>query len=386
MKHCLLLFLLEARILWIVSDNRSSPHQDLTRAKLYDCLFTFNVEFDVFGLILLIRCEFKSESNDYLGLFLTKSMYEGEITRTTLNNFHSEKSQNRIEIIQTKIHFFQLRIFINNVARSLQMVNVDLTVRDLTIQIGREKDWACSPISVFELEVNNCSISVLYFSTRLHSPNSYGKLTFENTVFKRLYFSCPNKAGLPSFTFDNCRFEKALGVNIQGFVEFEIVDSLIKVPYNCLGFSCGIRLSERVADESIDMDEDFFEDFFFPGDYNIFNIGKVHIENTTFLGGSGPFFTITNDANLQIYKSFFHIQSHGAHASLIDFQGSLMILEDVLIDLTSIDKEVEKVNIMSMIPSQIHLLSTQILCPFGMKVVENLPLKRTEQCAYYCER
>ena len=55
-------------------------------------------------------------------------------------------------------------------------------------------------------------------------------------------------------------------------------------------------------------------------------------------------------------------------------------------NLTLIDNEVQKVNVMSMRPSLIDLSSTQILCLFRMKVVENLPLKLTEKCTYYCER
>ena len=107
---------------WIVSDNGRSSQQSLPQIGLYDCFFSpsmFSIVFKLFGLMSLIRCRFKERYTfvePEVKLYLEKSQYEPEITEETLRHFKSRDDQNRIEIIQTKIHVSFMHIYINNVA------------------------------------------------------------------------------------------------------------------------------------------------------------------------------------------------------------------------------------------------------------------------------
>ena len=119
----------------------------------------------------------------------------------------------------------------------------------------------------------------------------------------------------------------------------------------------------------------------------------MYIKNTTFQGAYGPFFTITN-AGLHIFNSVFHLQSHRTSTThLIDFQGfphdgfpeDGFIFKDTLITLTSIDRELLRINIMSVMTSFAKFQNTQIVCPIGMNAVETVPLSTKEPNVYHCE-
>ena len=119
----------------------------------------------------------------------------------------------------------------------------------------------------------------------------------------------------------------------------------------------------------------------------------MYIKNTTFQGAYGPFFNITN-AGLHIFNSVFHLQSHRTSIThLIDFQGFShdgfpqdgFIFKDALITLTSIDRELLRINIMSVMTSFAKFQNTQIACPIGMNAVETVPLSTKEPNVYHCE-
>ena len=215
---------------WIVFNNQSSSHQDLPWIRLYDCYFpsdVFSIDFKLSGLMSLIRCEFKVE--EQVSLILEKSQYEPEVTGKSLEKLNSKQYQNRIEIIQTRFNLGHIEMYINNAARHLKMENVDLSVEYVRfISTGEVQD--CQTVSVFELEVINCRMST---DSRLHLrlPNSFAKLRFKNTVFEKISFDSVQYVGLASYVFDNCTFIRALGVDIQRFVDFKILGSSINVPY-----------------------------------------------------------------------------------------------------------------------------------------------------------
>ena len=346
---------------------------------MYDCFFDDSIDFKLSGLISLFRCEFKG--NWWLLLTLEKSWYEPEITEETLRNFTSRDDQNRIEIIQTKIHVSYMSIDINNAARRLNMENVDLDV-DVNIYIGEEGQT----VSVFELEMINCRMSFDsrvsgHIQLHLELPNSFAKLRFENTVFERLFFYSVENAGLGSYTFDNCTFINVLRANIHRVFDFKIIQSTINVPHDCYGTECDVRLT-GVGRQNLMSDRKISEIFFNRLD-GIF-VSLVVIESSNFQGGQGPFFTI-HQAELTLSKTVFHIQTHRTHPEhLIDFQDYLL-LKDVLINITSIDRDVQQVNIMSHVASTIRTQNTQILCPLGMAAKETLPIRSDEPHVYHCE-
>ena len=207
---------------WIVFNNQSSSHQDLPWITLYDCYFpsdVFRNDFKLSALMSLIRCEFKVE--EWVSLILEKSWYEPEITGKSLEKLNSKQYQNRIEIIQTRFNLGHIEMYINNAARHLKMDNVDLSVEYVRfISTGEVQD--CQTVSVFELEVINCRMST---DIRLHLrlPNSFAKFRFKNTVFEKISFDSVQYVGLASYVFDNCTFIRALGIDIQRFVDFKIL-------------------------------------------------------------------------------------------------------------------------------------------------------------------
>ena len=152
--------LLGRKLQWIVHNIGSSSRQDPPRIRLYDCSFpNLQLHFELCGLMSLIRCEFKGEWT-FLELSLKKSQYEPDINEETLENFNVNKSQNTIEIIQTRMDDIRhLDIYTDNVARQLKMENVYLHVYDgFIIDSGVKKRNDCSSVSMFELDVNNCTI------------------------------------------------------------------------------------------------------------------------------------------------------------------------------------------------------------------------------------
>ena len=54
-------------------------------------------------------------------------------------------------------------------------------------------------------------------------------------------------------------------------------------------------------------------------------------------------------------------------------------------NVTSIDREMQQINIMSIVTKFLELQNTQIICPLGMAAVETLPLNRYEPRIYRCE-
>ena len=109
-----------------------------------------------------------------------------------------------------------------------KLVYVDLTVRYFTIDIGSKTHSDCAPVSVFELKVNNCNITIGLETSFTFSKLPTVSSRLKTQFFKRLRLKSPNKVGLPSYSFDNCTFSKALDVDIQRFVELEIIESFIK--------------------------------------------------------------------------------------------------------------------------------------------------------------
>ena len=378
------LILLDLGIRWIVFDNGHSSQQDLPQIRLYDCTFDGDIVFFLSGLISLIRCEFKGDYDVYLNI--EKSQNEPEITEETLRKFSFNKYPNRIEFIQTKIDVRYLQIYVkSNVARHLKMENIDLGVHYyLDIYIG-EEGHDFQTVSVFELDVINCRMSAsMKFYLRL--PNSFAKFWFGNTVFEKISFDSVHYAGLASYVFDNCTFIKALYFDIQRFLDFNILGSSIIVPYDCEGRECDVRLT-GIDNDNLMSDGTLSN--------MVFNQSKeyslVDIESSTFQGGYGPFFTI-DQADMKFSKTVFHIRSHRTRVEiLIDFKSVSVhsifefITEDVLINLTSTDRELQQVNIMSIVTRNMHILKTQILCPLGMDAVETVPLNSNEPHVYHCE-
>ena len=353
-------------ILGIVFDSGHSSQQSLLWIRLYDCSFPPNslIDFKLYGLMSLIRCEFKG--NGFISLYLEKSRYEPEITEETLRNFTSKDDQNMIEIIQTKIYGTGLFIYINNAARRLKMENVELDVYFSHIHIA-EKGNDCQTVSVFELEMINCRMSIKLRKIYLHLKNSFAKFRFENTVFESISLLSEEHAGLASYVFDNCTFTHAFHFDIERFVDFNISGSSIFVPNDCEGIECNVHLT-GVNYLNLVSDRELSKMYFFMNEtdllYNVFfkflnkNIKRVgtfsivDIESTSFQGGQGPFFTI-RQASLRLFETVFHIQSHRTRPkNLIEIQ-YYFTLKDVLINFTSTDRDLQQVNIMSLLPGSL---------------------------------
>ena len=228
------ILLLVYDIRWILLDSRGSPQQELPHIRLYDCSFHIlgRIKFSLSGSMSLIRCEFKDVQGwSRLELNLEKSRFEPEITTEILKKFNSNKSQNRIEIIQTTIDIESLELYIdNNVLRHLTMENVHLNLSYMFyIEIG--SDNVDKPISVLDLEVTNSWIAGRVVR-RLISPNAFGKFKFVNTVFTEIHFQSYSKwrykyqvydeLGPASFSFDNCTITKSLCVDVW-FIDFKIL-------------------------------------------------------------------------------------------------------------------------------------------------------------------
>ena len=90
----------------------------------------------------------------------------------------------------------------------------------------------------------------------------------------------------------------------------------------------------------------------------------------------------------------FHIQIHRTHPEhliehLIDqpsyYTDTDVLLRDVLINITSIERDVQQVNIMSTLADTISIRNTQVICPFGMDAVETAPISHSEPYVYHCE-
>ena len=373
------MFLLGGDIQWIVSDNGRSSQQSLPRIRLYHCSFSdvYSIAFRLSGLMSLIRCEFKGRPE--VRLILEKSRYESEITRKTLRHFKSRDDHNRIEIIQTKIYGIDLYISINNAARRLKMENVDLN-SDLYISIG-EEGHDCQTVSLLELEMINCRVSG-QIRPYLTFSNSFAKFRFESTVFDRISLSSRQQAGLASYVFDNCTFTKALGVDIQKFLDFKILQSTFNVPYDCDGTECYVHLT-GVDGYNLMSDRELSEIFFNRSIVYYFH-SIVDIESTSFQGGHSPFFTV-RQAELTLSKTVFHIQTHRTRPeNLIDIQ-DYFTLKDVLINFTSTNRDLQQVNIMSIVTKSIEYENTQIICPLGMAAVETLPITESEPLVYRCQ-
>ena len=363
-----------------MSDNRNSSQQDLPRVRLYDCFFDDDIEFNLSGLMSLIRCEFKGDYGAYLNI--EKSQNEPEITEETLRNLSFNEYSNRIEFIQTKIDVRYLQIYVkSNVARCLKMENVDLDVRyGPNIYIGEEgHDW--QKVSVFELEMINCRVSG-HIEPYLTFPNSFAKFRFENTVFERIVLSSEHFIGLASYVFDNCTFTNAPSVEIQRFADFKILQSVINVPNDCDGTEGYVRLT-GVDDDNLMSDRKLSNIFLNRTRKHYFQ-SFVDIESTSFQVGHGPFF-IVHQAHLRFNKIVFHIQSHRTrHEYLIDFQG-IFQSKDVLINLISTDKDLLQVNIMSAVAHSMYIQNTQIICPFGMDALEIVPISSSESHVFHCQ-
>ena len=289
---------------WIVFNNQSSSQQSLPRIRLYDCYFpsdVFSIDFKLSGLMSLIRCELKGA----IGLHLEKGQYEPDITGKSLQKLNSKQYQNRIEIIQTRFNLGHIEMYINNAARHLKMENVDLSVEYVRI-ISTDEGQDCQTVNVFELEVINCRMST---DIRLHLrlSNSFAKFRFKNTVFEKISFDSVQYVGLASYVFDNCTFSKALGVDIQRFVDFKILGSSINVPYDCQVTDCTVHLKE-VDNDNLVSNRKLSEIFF--NQINKYSFkSSLFIYSSTFQGGCGPFFTIT-DTVLEFIENTSHIQRH----------------------------------------------------------------------------
>ena len=370
-----------------MSDNRSSSQQNFPRIRLYDCHFLYyrDIEFKLSGLMSLIRCEIKGGFT-VVTLRLEKGWYESDITEETLRNFNSRDDQNMIEIIQTRFNVSSMRIYINNAARRLKMENVDLDVYNMHISIGHiyigEQGHDSETVSIFELEMINCRVSG-DIEPSLTNINSFAKFRFESTVFDSIYFNLIRYAGLASYVFDNYTFTKAFHVDIQRFVDFDILRSSINVPYDCQGRDCTVHLT-GVDTGNLISDRELSKIFFNRYQFSSY----VNIESLSFQGGHGPFFTV-HWAQLRLSKTVFHIQTHRTRPEhLIDYQGKFfndLDLKDVLINIKLIDRDLQQINIMSFVGDTIHIQNTQIICPLGMDAVETVPVNRFEPHFYQCK-
>ena len=95
-------------------------------------------------------------------------------------------------------------------------------------------------------------------------------------------------------------------------------------------------------------------------------------------------------SNLGYIDIFLNIPEH-----LVDFYLSgryyLMVgyddafLKDVSINLTSTNRDLQQVNIMSIVVDTMSIQNTQIICPLGMDAVETVPFNSNEPRVYQCE-
>ena len=159
------------------------------------------------------------------------------------------------------------------------------------------------------------------------------------------------------------------------------------MPNDCEGAECIVHLT-GVDDDNLLSNRDLLHIFFSQTHEHLFP-SLVDIESSTFKGGHGPFF-IVDWAQLRLSKTVFHIQSHRTHPeNLIDFQGvkhtGCLDLKDVLINMTSIDRGVQQVSIMSILGILVDFKNIQILCPLGMNAVETAPINNLEPFIYHCE-
>ena len=160
------------------------------------------------------------------------------------------------------------------------------------------------------------------------------------------------------------------------------------MPHDCYTTECDVRLTGYDEDNVVS-DRELSYIFFNRGLCSL-----VVIKSSSFQGGYDPFFTLDR-AYLRLSKTVFHIQSHRTRPEhLIDFDLSSQSfytsvytahLTDVLINLTSVDRYVQQVSIMSIVADTISIQTTQILCPLGMNVVETPPISRSKQSVYHCE-
>ena len=351
--------------MWIVFDHESSSQKDLPKIKLYGCSFhnMWEIQFKLYGVMSLIGCEFNSDFEDtFLALWLLESQFEPEV--------EGLEDLVGIEINQTIIEVPFLGMQIDNVKRRLQMENVDLNVSKFYIDIGIKNHNDCTQSGIFELEVINCKIKASFVICVKSSNWPSIMFWFKNTVFEEVLFESPQCEGFTGFTFHKCNFNKALHVEIQNFIIFNMFHTSVNLPYDCEGQDCVINLIGVYKTKVIGVES------------------NILIMNTTFKGGYGPFFSI-NVAHMVFLEVVFNIEVYVPHsANLIDFQTrypQLIYLEGVLINITSIEREVQQTNIMSIWPSWIIFLNTQILCPFRMNAVEKLPLKSFDLRAYHCQ-
>ena len=263
--------------------------------------------------------------------------------------------------------------------------------------------------SVFELEMINCRMSIKLPKIRIdfyiHLKNSLAKFRFENTFFEQISFDSIHYAGLASYVFDNCTFMHAFHFDIQRFVDFNILGSSIFVPNYCKGIKCNVHLT-GVDDDNLMSDTELSKMYFIRNETDIqteikfvfisFNtnikivetFSIIDIESSSFQVGQGPFFTVCQ-ASLTLSETVFHIQSHRTRPeNLIDIQ-HYFTLKDVLINLTSNDRDLQQVNIMSLLPGPlakpVECQNTQIICPLGMDAVETVPIIYNEPSLFQCE-
>ena len=178
-------------------------------------------------------------------------------------------------------------------------------------------------------------------------------------------------------------------VDVQRFIDFDILRSTIIVPNDCDSTKCDVHLT-RVGPGNLMSDSKLSKIFFNRIDKYL-HYSCVYIESSSFQGGWGLFFTV-RQAGLKFSKTALHIQSHRTYPkNLIDFKrGSkldYLVLEDVLINMTSIDRGVQQVNIMSLVIGFYSLLSQniKILCPLEMAAVETVSISKSEPHVYHCE-
>ena len=219
-------------------------------------------------------------------------------------------------------------------------------------------------VSVFELDVINCKVFAV-IGVYLTLPNSFGKLRFENTVFEGINFLSYQHVGLASYVIDNCTFMKTLYVEIQQIVDFKIKQSLINVPFDCQGLNCLINLKAvnlLISQLNINLmsDRKLAEIFFNRINEDTF-FSLVDIESSAFKGGYGPFFTV-DQAHVRLSKTVFHIQSYiSLVENLIHIlqKSKFVYIKDVSMNLTSIDREIQQVNIMSIVAFSVEFQNTQ---------------------------
>ena len=171
------------------------------------------------------------------------------------------------------------------------------------------------------------------------------------------------------------------------FVDFKILGSSINVPYDCQGTDCTVHL-RGVDNDNLMSDRKLSEIFLNQTNKYRFK-SSLFIYSSTFQGGCGPFFTITETV-LEFIENTLHIQrQRTCPENFIVLQHKYKyfyysLVHNLLINLTSIDRELQRINIMS-VSTGVNIENTQIVCPLGMDAVERLPLNTFEQLVYHCE-